>query len=122
MSKKRVLIVDDSIAIARQLQNIVEASEDFEFIGHAGNGLEAIKRYRSESPDVVLMDLVMPEMDGLTAIRTIVGIDKDAKIVVVSSVAGVSEKVAEALKFGAKSVLAKPFEADKVLETLRSVC
>lgn len=118
---RSVLIVDDSIAIARQLQKILEKSGDFEVAGHAKNGLEAIKMYKTESPDLVLMDLVMPEMDGLQAIRGIVGQDSDARIVVVSSAGGVGEKVTEALRFGAKNVISKPFEADKVVQVLRDV-
>jgi two-component system chemotaxis response regulator CheY len=67
------------------------------------------------------MDLVMPEMDGLQAIRSIMGIDKNARILVISSAGGVGEKVVEALRFGAKNVLTKPFEAETVVSILEKL-
>lgn len=118
MDKKRVLIVDDSVAVARQLQKILESSGSFEIIGHANNGIEGLKLYTELKPDIVCMDIVMPQMDGLQAIRTLMSLDKNAKIVVISSAAGVGDKTTEALKFGAKNVLSKPFDPAKVVETL----
>ncbi len=119
--KKKVLLVDDSAAITKQLQKILEESGLFEVIGHAKNGIEGIKLYTSLKPDVVCMDLIMPEMDGLQAIRAITTFDKAAKIVVVSSAAGVGEKVMEAVKFGAKNVISKPFEPEKIIEILKNL-
>jgi two-component system chemotaxis response regulator CheY len=118
MDKKRVVIVDDSAAVARQLQKILESSGSFEVVGHAKNGIEGLKLYTDLKPDIVCMDIVMPQMDGLQTIRTLKGIDKDAKIVVISSAAGVGDKTMEALKFGAAKVLSKPFDPVKVIETL----
>ena len=119
--KKKVLLVDDSAAIVKQLQKILEDSGIFEVIGHAKNGIEAIKLYTSSKPDIVCMDLIMPEMDGLQAIRTIVNLDKTAKIVVISSAAGVGDKIMEAIKFGAKNVISKPFEPEKIIEVLKNL-
>ncbi|MEJ2324302.1 MAG: response regulator [Nitrospirota bacterium] len=118
MDKKRVLIVDDSAAVARQLGNILESAGAFEIVGHASNGIEGLKLYTELRPDIVCMDIVMPQMDGLQAIRTLMSLDRDAKVVVISSAAGVGDKTAEALRFGAKSVLSKPFDSAKVVETL----
>jgi len=118
MEKKRVVIVDDSAAVARQLQKILEGSGMFEIVGHAKNGIEGLKLYTELKPDIVCMDIVMPQMDGLQTIRTIMSLDKGARIVVISSAAGVGEKTMEALKFGAKNVLSKPFDPDKVIEIL----
>lgn len=119
--KKKVLLVDDSGAIVKQLQKILEDSGIFEVVGHAKNGIEGIKLYTSLKPDVVCMDLIMPEMDGLQAIRAIVNFDKTAKIVVISSAAGVGDKVMEAIKFGAKNVISKPFEPEKIIEILKNL-
>lgn len=116
-----VLIVDDSLAIARKLQRALEASEKYSVAGTAIDGAEAIARYRELRPDVVLMDLVMPKMDGLTAIRMIRSFDPEANIIVLSSIAGMSDKVEEALRFGAKQVLAKPFSEEDVVRTLDQV-
>jgi two-component system chemotaxis response regulator CheY len=121
MDKKRVLLVDDSVVFARLLQKILEDSGTFEIVGHGKNGIEGIKLYTSLKPDVVCMDLIMPEMDGLQAIRTIMSLDKQAKIVVVSSASGVGEKVMEALKFGAKNAISKPLDPIKVVEILKKL-
>ncbi len=121
MEKKKVLLVDDSAIILRQLQKILEESGKFDVVGQAKNGIEGIQQYASLKPDIVCMDLIMPQMDGLQAIRTIVSMDKEAKIVVISSAAGVADKVMEAIKFGAKNVVSKPFEPEKVLEILSAV-
>jgi two-component system chemotaxis response regulator CheY len=121
MSKKKVLLVDDSVAIARQLTTIVEAAGDFEVVGHALNGIEGIKLFINLKPDVIFMDLVMPEMDGIQAIRSIKNLDQNACIVVISSAGGVGAKVEEALKFGAMTVVSKPFESEKISEILGSL-
>ncbi len=121
MAKKRVLIVDDSAVFAQLLQNILDDSGLFEVVGHAVNGIEGIKLYASLKPDIVCMDLIMPEMDGLQAIRAIIGIDKNAKIVVISSAAGVVGKIMEAIKFGAKNAISKPLEPEKVIEVLKNL-
>lgn len=119
--KKRVLIVDDSTVTARQLQKIIEDSGLFEVVGHAKNGIEGIKQYASLKPDIVCMDLVMPEMDGIQAIRMLKGTDKNARILVISSAAGVGTKVVEALESGAKNVLTKPFDPGKVIDVMKQL-
>lgn len=121
MEKKRVLLVDDSIAAATQLQRIIDSSGVFEVVGHAKNGIEGIKLYASLRPDIVCMDLIMPEMDGLQALRTIMSINRDAKIVVISSAAGAGEKAMEVMRFGAKNIIPKPFESETVISVLKGL-
>ncbi|MGE4344041.1 MAG: response regulator, partial [Geoalkalibacter sp.] len=82
-------------------------------------GAEAIKVNQSEDPDLICMDMNMPVMDGLTALRNIVAMDRNVKVVMVTSLGGVGEKFTEAIKLGAKNVISKPFEAETVLQTLR---
>ncbi|BCR03278.1 response regulator [Desulfuromonas versatilis] len=115
---KKVLIVDDSIAVARQLEKIIVGSGQYQVVGHAKNGAEAIKLKQSEKPDIVCMDMNMPVMDGLTALRTMMALDPQAKVVMVTSLGGVGDKFTEALRHGARNVISKPFEAEKVLEIL----
>lgn len=118
----KVLVVDDSVAVGRQLERILMSSVDrFEIVGVARNGAEAVKLFATHSPDVVLMDIVMPIMDGLQALRAILSRDENARVVMVSSVGGVGQKVTEALKLGAKAVVSKPFEEDELLVTLERV-
>ena len=121
MDNKKILLVDDSLATARQLQDIVDSTEGFEVVGHAKNGIEGIKMFMSLRPDLTFMDIVMPEMDGLQAIRSIKNLDKDAQILVISSAGGVSSKVTEALRFGAMTVVPKPFDPERIRELLRGI-
>lgn len=117
----KVLVVDDSIAIARQLTKMVEGFGGYQVVGHAKNGAEAVKLFKTLSPDIVLLDIVMPMMDGLQSLRTLMRLDPDAKVVVISSVGGVGHKVEEAIRLGARSVVSKPFEEDKVKAVLERV-
>jgi len=121
VNKRTVLLVDDSIVFAKQLQKILEDAGLFEVVGHGKNGAEGVQLYSSLKPDIVCMDLIMPVMDGLQAIRTIKTLDKEAKIVVISSAAGVGEKTMEAIRFGAKNIIAKPLEPEKVIEILKNL-
>lgn len=118
---KKVLVVDDSLSVARQLEKIISESEEFTCVGHAKNGAEAIKMNHAEDPDIICMDMNMPGMDGLTALRSLSMLDKDVKVVMVTSLGGVGDKFTEALKLGAKNVISKPFEANDVLKILRGL-
>lgn len=110
----RILLVDDSLVAAQQVRGVLSEVDGMEVVGHAKNGAEALKLYSEHKPDMVLMDLIMPVMDGLQALRALRGIDEDAKVVVLSSVGGVESKVTEALSLGAVSVITKPIDADSV--------
>jgi two-component system, chemotaxis family, chemotaxis protein CheY len=118
---KKVLVVDDSLSVARQLEKIISDSGDFTCVGHAKNGAEAIKMNHTENPDIICMDMNMPGMDGLTALRSLVVLDKDVKVVMVTSLGGVGDKFTEALKLGAKNVISKPFGPENVLKILREL-
>ncbi len=118
---KRILIVDDSISVSRQLEKIITSTGEFEVIDRAKNGVEAIMKYQAEHPDIVCMDMNMPVMDGLTALRSLIALDRNAKIVMVTSLGGVGDKFTEAMKLGARNVICKPFEADDVLRILHEL-
>lgn len=118
---KKVLVVDDSLSVARQLEKIISESGEFTCVGHAKNGAEAIKMNHAEDPDIICMDMNMPGMDGLTALRSLSMLDKEVKVVMVTSLGGVGDKFTEALKLGARNVISKPFEADDVLKILREL-
>ncbi|SHJ88266.1 two-component system, chemotaxis family, response regulator CheY [Malonomonas rubra DSM 5091] len=116
---KSVLIVDDSIAVARQLEKIVNSDDAFEVVAQGRNGAEAIKLCQQHKPDIVCMDMNMPVMDGLTALRNLMQLTPDLKVVMVTSLGGVGDKYTEAIRLGAKDVISKPFEKDNVLEMLK---
>lgn len=118
---KKVLVVDDSLSVTRQLEKIIHDSGDFTCVGHAKNGAEAIKMNHTEDPDIICMDMNMPGMDGLTALRSLVMLDKTVQVVMVTSLGGVGDKFTEAIKLGAKNVISKPFEAENVLRILRAL-
>ena len=118
---KKVLIVDDSISVARQLEKILTDSGEFLVAGHGKNGMEAIRLHQTEHPDIICMDMNMPGMDGLTALRTLVALDKNVKVVMITSLGGVGDKFTEALRLGARTVISKPFEAENILQILREI-
>ena len=118
---RKVLVVDDSVAIARQLTKLVEGFDGYDVIGHAKNGAEAVKLFKTLSPDLVLMDIVMPMMDGIQSLRTLMRLDPEAKVVVISSMGGVGHKVEEAIRLGARNVISKPFEPDKIQTILGQI-
>ncbi len=118
---KRVLVVEDSITAAKQLQAVIDGLDGFEVVGHAGNGAEGLKEYQRLKPDVVCMDIVMPVMGGLQALRGILNADAEAKVVMISSLGDVGDRAVEALKLGAKAVISKPFEAERISSTLQSL-
>lgn len=108
-----VLIIDDSFTARRMLSDILTAA-GYEVIAAASNGEEGISLFQQYHPDIVTMDIAMPVMDGISALRLIMALDEEAKIVMVSSVTQ-SRKMEEALRAGAVDFIMKPFEAADIL-------
>ena len=92
----------------------------YEVVGEAQNGVEAVEKYRALSPDLVTMDMVMPQMDGITAVKQIVAGDPNARIIMCTSM-GQQALVVKAIQAGAKSFITKPFQPPKILETIQKV-
>ncbi|MFZ5352851.1 MAG: response regulator [Bacillota bacterium] len=116
---KKVLIVDDAAFMRGSLRMILQ-NNGFEVVGEAENGLEAVKKYKELSPDIVTMDITMPELDGIDAVKLIKQLDNNAKIVMISAM-GQESKVKDAVVAGAKSFIVKPFKSEFVLETLKKL-
>jgi two-component system chemotaxis response regulator CheY len=112
----RVLVVDDA-AFMRKMVSDALASGGHEIVGEAGNGAEAVDRYKELKPDLTTLDITMPEKDGLAALQEIMAIDPGAKVVMCSAL-GQESKVLESIKLGAKDFVVKPFQADRVLEAV----
>jgi len=115
--KKKILVVDDAKFIRTRIKNIVEKMDFAEVIGEASNGDEAFNKYKELKPDLVTMDLVMPNSDGIKAIEKIMAFDKHAKIVVISAI-GQEMSILEATEKGAKDFINKPFKDEEILKTL----
>ena len=109
----RILVVDDAVFMRKMVKDAVSAA-GHEVVGEAGNGIEAIARFRELGPDVTTLDITMPEKDGLAALADIIGSYPSARVVMCSAL-GQETKVVQALKLGAKDFVVKPFEADRVV-------
>ena len=116
---KKVLIVDDAAFMRMSLKKIM-VENGFEVIGEAENGKEAVTKYNELQPDIVTLDITMPEMDGITALKAIMKIDPEANVVIVSAM-GQESYVREAVMAGAKNFIVKPFNKEHVLKVLSSL-
>jgi two-component system chemotaxis response regulator CheY len=113
---KSVLVCDDAIFMRTMVGDILTQA-GFEIVGEAESGVEAVERYRELRPDLVTMDIVMPDMSGIDAVREIVKIDPEARVLMCSAM-GQQGLVVEAIKAGAKEFVVKPFQPSRVLEAV----
>ncbi|MNM70289.1 Chemotaxis protein CheY [compost metagenome] len=113
----KVLIVDDAAFMRMMIKDILEKN-GFEVVGEANNGLKAVELYKKESPDVVTMDITMPDMDGIEAVKQIKAFDPAAKVIMCSAM-GQQSMVMDAIRAGAKDFIVKPFQAERVLEAIK---
>ena len=120
MEPIRVLLVDDALFMRSMIRDVLARSGRFEVVGEASNGREAISMYVELRPDLVTMDIVMPEMDGIEATREIVRIDPGANIVICSAL-GQEDLVIESIAAGARDFIVKPFAEEKVMQVLNNV-
>jgi two-component system chemotaxis response regulator CheY len=117
VAMKNILIVDDAAFMRVVLKNIL-VKEGFNVVAEASNGIEALEQYDLHKPDIVTMDITMPEMDGIIATKELMKKDKDAKVCMVSAM-GQEKIIIEAIKNGAKDFIVKPFKPDEVLEKIK---
>ena len=113
----RVLIVDDAAFMRMMIKDILEKN-GFEVVGEASNGLKAVEMYKKDKPDIVTMDITMPDMDGIQAVKAIKEFDPTAKVIMCSAM-GQQSMVMDAIRAGARDFIVKPFQADRVLEAIK---
>ena len=112
-----MLLVDDSRTVLSKIEKAVEANEEAEIVGTASNGAEAIQKASELKPDLVIMDIVMPDIDGMAALRMLQAKQPEIRVAMLSSIGGMASKAEEAFRLGAVQVLGKPVDE----ETLRAL-
>ncbi|MED4269078.1 response regulator [Geobacillus stearothermophilus] len=112
----RVLVVDDAAFMRMMIKDIL-TKNGHEVVAEAADGRQAIEKYKETQPDVVTMDITMPEMDGIAALKEIKKIDSNAKVIMCSAM-GQQAMVIDAIQAGAKDFVVKPFQADRVIEAI----
>ena len=114
---KRILIVDDAAFMRMMIKDIL-TKNGYEIVGEAQDGAQAVEKYKELEPDLVTMDITMPEMDGITALKEIKSVNPDATVIMCSAM-GQQAMVIDAIQAGAKDFIVKPFQADRVLEAIQ---
>jgi two-component system, chemotaxis family, chemotaxis protein CheY len=112
----RVLVIDDA-AFMRKMLGDVLSKAGHEVVGEGANGNEAVEQFQQLRPDIMTLDITMPEKDGLTALKEILSVEPTARIVMCSAL-GQESKVLEAIKAGARDFVVKPFQADRVVDAI----
>ena len=115
----KIMLVDDAAFMRMMVKNALTKAGYDNFV-EAQDGAEAVRKYGEEKPDMVIMDITMPNMDGLQALKTIRGTDPNAKIVMCTAM-GQEGMVVDAIKSGAKDFIVKPFNADRIVQTVNSI-
>ena len=116
---KKILIVDDAAFMRMMIRDIL-SKNGYDVVGEAENGARAIERYKDLVPDLVIMDITMPEVDGIQAVKEIKKVNADAKIIMCSAM-GQQAMVIESIQAGARDFIVKPFQAERVVEAVKKV-
>ena len=116
---KNILVVDDAAFMRMMIKDIL-TKNGYTVVGEAENGVKALEKYNELKPDLVLMDITMPEKDGIQALKDIKAADSAARVIMCSAM-GQQAMVIEAIQSGAKDFIVKPFQADRVLEAVKKV-
>ena len=114
---KNILICDDAAFMRVMIKDIL-TKNGYEVVGEAENGIKAVEKYTETKPDLVMMDITMPEMDGIQALKKIKEADANATVIMCSAM-GQQAMVIESIQSGAKDFIVKPFQADRVLEAVK---
>ena len=116
---RKILVVDDAKVIRMVIKQIL-TRHGFLVAGEAGNGREALEKYKELRPDAVTMDIVMPEMDGIQGLKEIIAFDKQAKVIMISAI-DQRDSLTDAIRNGAADYVVKPFEDDRMVTALKNI-
>lgn len=116
---KKIMIVDDAAFMRMMIKNSL-TSNGYTNLIEAADGKQALETYQAEKPDLVIMDITMPNMDGIEALQAIKAADSNAKIVMCSAM-GQEAMVVDAIRYGALDFIVKPFKPDRILQTVQKV-
>ena len=116
---KNILICDDAAFMRMMIKDIL-TKNGYNVVGEAENGAKGVEKYNELKPDLVLMDITMPEMDGIAALKAIKANDRGASVIMCSAM-GQQAMVIESIQSGAKDFIVKPFQADRVIEAVKKV-
>ena len=114
-----ILIVDDAAFMRIMLKDLL-SKNGYEVTGEAVNGIEAVEQYKNISPDLVIMDIIMPQEDGISALKKIMAININAKVIMCSAM-GQQGTVIESIQSGAKDFIVKPFTNERLIDTVRKI-
>ncbi len=120
MENLKFVVVDDAIFMRTLLKRMIEEVDGYRVVGEGFNGYEAIEQAKINRPDVMTLDITMPEMDGIKAVKEILKVSPGTKIIMVSAM-GQQSMVIEAIKLGAKDFVVKPFEKSRVQQAIKNV-
>ncbi|MCX8131007.1 MAG: response regulator [Clostridia bacterium] len=120
MKNLTFVIVDDAIFMRTLLKKMIEEVETYKVVGEGSNGYEAIQQAKSLKPDIMTLDITMPEMDGIKAVQEVLKVSPETKILMVSAM-GQQSMVIEAIKLGARDFVVKPFEKSRVLQAIKNI-
>ncbi|WP_040948680.1 response regulator [Gorillibacterium massiliense] len=113
----RILIVDDAAFMRMMIRDIL-SKNGYEVCGEANDGVQAIEKFKEHKPDLITMDITMPEMDGINALKEIKKLDPNARVIMCSAM-GQQAMVIDAIQAGAKDFIVKPFQSDRVIEAIK---
>lgn len=120
MDTLKFVVVDDAVFMRTLLKKMIEEVEEYSIVGEGSNGYEAIEQAKKHKPDIMTLDITMPDMDGLKAVPEILKVSPETRIIMVSAM-GQQAMVIEAIKAGAKDFVVKPFDKSRVLQAIRNV-
>jgi len=116
---KNILVVDDAKVIRMVIKQLL-TRHGFQVAGEAGNGREAVEKYKELRPDAVTMDIIMPEVDGIQGLKEILAFDKHAKVIMISAI-DQRDSLTDAIRNGATDYVVKPFEDDRMVSALNNI-